>query len=58
MTTRYLIKNSTLSGVPVFHDTETGKWIPMDEGNMDYLDYLSWLADGNEPDEWTEDATQ
>lgn len=30
-------------------------FIPLDEGNMDYQAYLSWLAEGNEPLPATED---
>ncbi|QDP52543.1 MAG: hypothetical protein GOVbin4691_35 [Prokaryotic dsDNA virus sp.] len=26
-------------------------YIPMDEGNMDYQDYLAWLEEGNLPEE-------
>ena len=24
-----------------------GAWIPFDEGNGDYQDYLAWVAEGN-----------
>jgi hypothetical protein len=24
-------------------------WIPMDESNRDYQEYLKWVAEGNEP---------
>lgn len=27
-----------------------GAWIPFDERNADYRDYLAWLADGNTPE--------
>lgn len=27
-----------------------GSYIPPDENNTDYQRYLSWLADGNEPE--------
>lgn len=27
-------------------------WIPMDESNADYQQYLAWIAEGNEPEEW------
>jgi len=25
-------------------------FIPFDEGNMDYVEYLKWVAEGNEPE--------
>jgi hypothetical protein len=28
-------------------------WIPLDEGNTDYQAYLTWLAEGNEAEEWS-----
>jgi hypothetical protein len=28
---------------------EDGAFIPFDEANVDYVDYLWWLDDGNEP---------
>ena len=27
-----------------------GAWIPTDTGNADYVEYLAWVAAGNEPD--------
>lgn len=27
-------------------------WVPNDEGNSIYQQYLAWLSEGNEPEEW------
>jgi hypothetical protein len=32
--------------------------IPFDEGNVDYQQYLAWLADGNEPMDFDVDLLQ
>lgn len=30
--------------------TSDGAWIPIDERNVDYRDYLAWIAAGNTAD--------
>jgi len=49
----YKIFNSNFAGVNVemiFHKEEK-VWIPKDEANRDYQEYLEWLAEGNTPEE-------
>jgi hypothetical protein len=36
---------------------EDGAFIPTDTDNIDYQDYLAWLDEGNEPNEYVPPAT-
>ena len=44
-------KKETLQQVKRLHD---GALIPFDESNADYREYLDWLSEGNEPEDWEE----
>jgi len=37
----------------VIQRDEDGAFIPFDEANVDYVDYLWWLYDGNQPTPYT-----
>jgi hypothetical protein len=37
---------------------EDGSFVPEDAGNRHYQQYLAWLAEGNEPEEWNQNATE
>jgi hypothetical protein len=36
---------------------EDGAFVPFDEANIDYVEYLAWLDEGNEPTPYTPPAT-
>ena len=37
--------------VNIIYRNEDGAYIPADEANTDYQEYLKWLSDGNTPEE-------
>jgi hypothetical protein len=37
------------NGVIKFNNENFVAWIPMNEDNTDYQEYLKWVAEGNEP---------
>lgn len=41
----------TLTHTVIFRTTDSA-WIPCDEANADYREYLAWVAEGNEPEPW------
>jgi hypothetical protein len=44
----------TLTNTPnVIVRDEDGAFIPFDEANIDYVEYLAWLDEGNEPTLYT-----
>ena len=51
MTTTYKLTKDPIKGTasPFVHKTENGavSFIPFDEGNTDYQEYLAWVALGN-----------
>ena len=56
----YLLVRSILDNqlVSVTRQNEDGStsYIPMDEQNSDYQQYLAWVAEGNVAEEWSPDG--
>lgn len=50
----YQIATDPISGKQSIVRVDTMLWIPLDVSNTDYQQYLAWLSEGNEPEEWTD----
>ena len=50
----YKIK-TTQTGSTVILKNDT-YWIPADNSNSDYQQYLAWVAEGNTAEEWSSNA--
>ena len=47
----YKLVNHPMTGELVNIRTATDDFIPFDEANTDYQEYLAWVAEGNTPEE-------
>jgi len=45
-----LIKNKITGEIQTINKIDTGIYIPFDRANIDYQEYLKWLAEGNTPE--------
>jgi len=48
----YKLFNNDFGNTSVIKYTQDNKvkWIPIDNANTDYQEYLEWVAEGNEPE--------
>jgi len=48
---KYKLINNQNGDLDTIHDQENSLFIPVDEANTDYQEYLEWVAEGNTPEE-------
>lgn len=48
-----MYKISEASMAVMIYRISDGAWIPTDEANKDYQEYLKWVAEGNVAEEWS-----
>jgi hypothetical protein len=53
VSTKYQFFTDKMTNTNTFLDTERLCWIPDDPANIDYQEYLAWVAEGNTAEEWT-----
>jgi hypothetical protein len=49
----YILKRPNSEYIFFIENDDSRTFIPKDEGNTDYQAYLTWVAEGNEAEEWS-----
>lgn len=52
MATKYQIQYDENTKTTMIYRPEDKAWIPEDPQNIDYADYLKWVEEGNQPEEY------
>lgn len=48
----YYLLTDLLDEIIMIYRSTDHAFIPQDPENLDYADYLAWIAEGNTPQEW------